>query len=82
MKKLTDASAEAMEMQLARDMKNMRTYTVQASPVCVPIKFNAYSNILNLLVNAQNDYCQTVIEGNRRHNRDVSPYIARKMRDD
>lgn len=82
LKMLTRASAEVMEMQLMRDMKNMRTYTVGPSPACVPVKFNVETNAMDFLINAQLlDYCNTVIEGSRRHNIEVSPYIESKMKD-
>lgn len=81
MKMLTKASADAMESQLIQDMHTMRTYTVEQNQSIIPIKFKVEDNILDLIANAQLDYCNTVIEGNRRHNIEVSPYIESKMKD-
>lgn len=81
MKMLTRVSADKMESQLMTDMHTMRTYTVEPSPAIIPIKFRVEDNILDLIANAQLDYCNTVIEGNRRHNLEVSPYIESKMKD-
>lgn len=82
LKVLTRASAETMETHLANDMKEAAcVYTVQQIPACVTVKFNVDNNVLDLLANAQLDYCNTVIEGSRRHNIEVAPYIASRMKD-
>lgn len=76
---LSRLSAEAMTVNLQRDMSNHLTYTVNQDLSRVPVRIKFTSELKNQLVNAQIDLFQAIAEGNRRHNIEPSKYLKTKL---